>query len=126
MREGAELFAESIGTNESVKQTIRVEDGEELAQGSQRTVEELTAHSNIIKNLGKGQCILLRHYPTRLDLLNVKYIDPEILEDNVRFLTKEGLLKIRPTKQKQISSQAEETPQEGYDFLHYKGGKIGN
>lgn len=93
MSDGAQLFAESIGTNESTKQTIRVEDGQELTQGSQRVVEEMTAHSNIIKNLGKGQCLMLRHYPTRLDLLNVKYISPEILSQNIEYLKRKGFIK---------------------------------
>lgn len=88
IKDGAELFAESIGTMETKKQTMRVQDGEEQAQGSQRTVEELIVHSNILKNLSKGQCIFLRHYPTKIDLLNVKYIDPKIAWDNVKFINK--------------------------------------
>jgi conjugal transfer pilus assembly protein TraD len=57
-------------------------------QGSLRVVEELLAHPNIIKNLNIGQCVLLRPFPTRLDLLNVKYIDPKILWANVNYIQK--------------------------------------
>lgn|GEM_PF-381880 len=89
LEDGAKIFSEAIGTMESKKQTVRVKDGEEQAQGSQRVVEELISHPNIIKNLNVGQCVLLRHYPTRIDLLNVKYIDPRILWENVKFLKKE-------------------------------------
>lgn len=89
LEDGAKIFSEAIGTMESKKQTVRVKDGEEQAQGSQRVVEELISHPNIIKNLNVGQCVLLRHYPTRIDLLNVKYIDPRVLWDNVKFLKKE-------------------------------------
>lgn len=86
MESAAGLFSESIGTLESKKQTVRVKDGEEQAQGSQRVVEELIVHHNIIKNLNVGQSVLLRHYPSRVDLVNVKYIDPVIVSENVRFL----------------------------------------
>ncbi|EPZ49908.1 TraM recognition site of TraD and TraG [Bacteriovorax sp. BAL6_X] len=92
IKDGAGLFAESIGTMESKKQTMRVQDGEEQAQGSQRTVEELIVHSNILKNLNVGQCVFLRHYPTKVDLLNVKYIDPKIVWDNVKFINKEVVI----------------------------------
>lgn len=107
LEDGAKIFSEAIGTIESKKQTVRVKDGEEQAQGSQRQVEELISHPNIIKNLNVGQCVLLRHYPTRIDLLNVKYIDPKILWRNVKYLKKEVTLenkmevkdkKIKPTK----------------------------
>src|SRR3989339_1410050 len=84
MEDGANMFAGAIGTVSSRKLTKRVEDGKELAQGSQREVEELIAHHNIIKNLRTGQCILLRHSPTKVDLLNVKYIDPKVVANNVR------------------------------------------
>ncbi len=89
MEDGANIFSESIGTVESKKQTMRVQDGEEQTQGSQRVVEELIAHHNIIKNLNKGQCLLLRHYPTQVDLLNIKYIDPKILWNNLQSINKE-------------------------------------
>lgn len=115
MREGAQLFSDSIGTNESTKQTMRIQDGEELAHGSQRTVEELTAHSNIIKNLGKGQCILLRHYPTRLDLLNVKYLDPKIVWKNVEILKKEGLLNSKE-KNQSLETQSKKNDTGSNDF----------
>ena len=95
MEEGANIFSESIGTIESKKQTVRVQDGEEQDQGSQRVVEELIAHHNIIKNLNVGQCVLLRHYPTRIDLLNVKYIDPKVLESNIQILKKEVPIEIK-------------------------------
>ena len=90
MEEGANLFAEAIGTVHTKKLTKRVEDGEEKDFGSQREVEELAAHHNIIKNLRTGQAVLLRHSQTQVDLINIKYIDPEILESNVQFLENLG------------------------------------
>ncbi len=89
IKEGASFFSESIGTIETKKQTLRVKDGEEQSQGSQRVVEELIVHSNVLKNLNVGQCIFLRHYPTQVDLLNVKYIDPKVVWENVKFINKE-------------------------------------
>ncbi|WP_412475780.1 TraM recognition domain-containing protein [Halobacteriovorax sp. YZS-1-2] len=105
IEDGAKIFSEAIGTMESKKQTIRVQDGEEQAQGSQRVVEELISHPNILKNLNVGQCILLRHYPTKIDLLNVKYIDPKILWDNVKFINKEVVIK-KEQKPNSINSKA--------------------
>ena len=92
IRSGAQLFSDSIGTMESKKQTMRVQDGEEQDQGSQRIVEELIVHSNILKNLNKGQCVFLRHYPTKVDLLNVKYINPKVVWENVKYLKKEVVI----------------------------------
>ena len=72
MKAGAMTFSESIGTVLGKKETIRIQDGEQLAMGSQREVHELIAHSDIIKNLGRGQALLLQHNPTRVDLINIR------------------------------------------------------
>ena len=85
--QSAELLARSMGTQETKKETRRIKDGWEQPQGSQQIVEEFLVHPNILKNLNIGQCILLRHYPTRIDLLNIKYIDPKVLKYNVEFLS---------------------------------------
>ena len=79
MKSGAMIFSESIGTVPGKKETVRVEDGEQLPMGSQREVHELIAHSDIIKNLGRGQTLLLQHAPTQVDLINVRRIDLETL-----------------------------------------------
>ena len=98
MEAGAGLFAQAIGTVSGKKKTIRVDGDEESKLGSQRDVEELTAHNNIIKNLMPGQCILLRHAPTKVDLINVKYIDPKTVINNVNYLEGRGLLQKLPTQ----------------------------
>ncbi|MFT6632891.1 MAG: hypothetical protein ACJAS4_002859 [Bacteriovoracaceae bacterium] len=85
MDDGAKFLSFAIGTEEGNKKTVRIEGGEEQDQGSQRTVEELLVHPNIIKNLDVGQCILLRQQPTKLDLLNVKYIDQMTIDYNIEF-----------------------------------------
>ena len=75
MKAGASMFAESIGTVPGKKETVRIQDGEQLAMGSRREVHELIAHSDIIKNLNRGQSLLLQHSPTRVDLINIKRIE---------------------------------------------------
>ena len=75
MKSGAMTFSESIGTVPGKKETVRIEDGEQLPMGSRREVNELIAHSDIIKNLNRGQALLLQHAPTRVDLLNVRRIN---------------------------------------------------
>ena len=92
MEAGANMFSEAIGTTEGTKETMRIEDGKKLEMGSQRKVQELLAHHNIIKNLNQGQAIFLRHSPTRVDLINIKYIDPVICQNNIKILEKRGLL----------------------------------
>ena len=84
--EWSQVFSQGIGTIESKKMTTRVQDGLEQDEGSQRFVEEFIVHPNILKNLNQGQCVLLRHFPTRVDLVNVKYINPKVVEQNLRFL----------------------------------------
>ncbi len=93
MEKGANLFSQAIGTLEGKKDTVRIKDGEEQAQGSQRSVEELVVHANLIKNLNPGQCILLRHGPTQVDLVNIKYINQGLVYKNVNFLEDVGELK---------------------------------
>lgn len=72
LQEGASIFSEAIGTIISKKQTYRVENGEQQRSGSEREVHELVVHPDIIKNLGVGQCVLLRQGPTRVNLINVR------------------------------------------------------
>ena len=97
---GSNTFAEAIGTAQSTKQTMRVVDGQEQGQGSQRKVEELLAHHNVIKNLNQGQAILLRHAPARVDLVNIKYIGPERLQGYVDLLERDGWIERLPVNKK--------------------------
>lgn len=72
LQEGASIFSEAIGTIISKKQTYRIEDGQQQSMGSEREVHQLVVHPDIIKNLGIGQCVLLRQGPTRVNLINVR------------------------------------------------------
>lgn len=72
LQDGAAFFSEAIGTALSKKQTLRFEDGQTLATGSEREVHELLVHPDLVKNLGIGQCVLLRQGPSRLNLVNVR------------------------------------------------------
>jgi len=68
----ASLFADAIGTVLSKKETHVMEDGQVQARGSIREVNELIVHPDIIKNLGIGQCVLLRQGPSRINLVNIR------------------------------------------------------
>lgn len=72
MEASANLFSSSIGTKLTKKYTTREDNGTDTGMTSVREVDELLVHPNIIKNLKVGQCILLRHDPTRLDLISVR------------------------------------------------------
>jgi hypothetical protein len=106
MQGAAEDICGSIGTVEGFKETVRTEDGEKMSAGSERIVEEMLVHPNLIKNLGRGQCILLRQQPTKIDLLNVKYIDQATIEINLDSYERYGL--IQPLK-KPIKKVVEKT-----------------
>ncbi len=88
---GASLFANAIGTKMSKKYTNQTENGEKGQMGTEREVNELLVHPDIIKNLRVGQCVLLRHNPTKLDLINIRNRKVEI-----ETLTKES--KVEETK----------------------------
>ncbi len=68
----ASLFADAVGTILAKKQTYRIENGEQQQSGSEREVFELVVHPDIIKNLGIGQCVLLRQGPTKVNLINIR------------------------------------------------------
>ena len=107
MESGANTFAEAFGTALGKKETVRIQDGEEQAQGSQRKVEELIVHHNIIKNLNEGQGVLLRHSPSSVDLVNFKYINPKTVFSNIRFLEEQGDVLKPKLAQKELSMDEE-------------------
>ena len=72
MEASANLFSSSIGTTLTKKYTSREDNGTSTGMTSVREVDELLVHPNIIKNLKVGQCVVLRHDPTRLDLITVR------------------------------------------------------
>lgn len=72
MEYGATLFATAIGTKLTQKVTNQTENGSSNGLGTIREAQELLVHPDIIKNLRVGQCVLLRHNPTRLDLVNLR------------------------------------------------------
>lgn len=78
---GASLFSNAIGTKLTTKITNQTENGQKGEMGTEREVYELLVHPDIIKNLRVGQCILLRHNPTKLDLLNIRNRKVEIIKE---------------------------------------------
>jgi flagellar motor switch protein FliG len=72
LQDNAAYFAESIGTILAKKQTYQTENGEIGERGTERVVQELIVHPDIIKNLRVGQCVLLRQSPTQVNLINIR------------------------------------------------------
>ncbi len=70
--ETSNMLAKTLGTIVGKKQTYQTENGSIGERGSERNVNEFICHPDIIKNLKKGQCVLLQHDPTRVDLINVR------------------------------------------------------
>ncbi|OFZ15290.1 MAG: hypothetical protein A2X86_08180 [Bdellovibrionales bacterium GWA2_49_15] len=72
LQDSAALFSEAIGTVMSKKQTYKIENGQQQNLGTEREVHELLVHPDVIKNLGVGQCVLLRQGPSRINLVNIR------------------------------------------------------
>ncbi|MEA9358446.1 TraM recognition domain-containing protein [Bacteriovorax sp. PP10] len=92
----ASLFSSAIGTIITKKHTHVMEDGETQSKGSEREGNENLVHPDIIKNLRVGQCILLRHSPTKIDLLNIRNRKIEI--DEGKASTQTAPLEIKQSK----------------------------
>lgn len=71
-----ELFARMFGTVNSEKKTHVIEKDQKQSMGTVREVEEFVVHSNILRNLRVGQCVLLQREPKRIDLLNIRLWKP--------------------------------------------------
>jgi conjugal transfer pilus assembly protein TraD len=88
--ETANMLAKTLGTIIGKKNTYQVEDGNRGSRGSEREVNEFICHPDIIKNLKRGQCVLLQHDPTRVDLINVRNRRAEFIPtQNINENTKE-------------------------------------
>lgn len=68
-----EFFARTFGTITTDKKTHVIEDNQKKSMGTVREVEEFMVHSNILRNLRVGQCVLFQRIPKRVDLLNIRY-----------------------------------------------------
>ena len=72
VEDSVKFLSESIGTVPSTKKTYQTDDEKKSGVGSLREVNGLIVHPDLIKNLRVGQCILVRHGPTQVDLLNLR------------------------------------------------------
>ncbi len=68
-----EFFARTFGTVRSDKKTHVIENDQKMSMGTIREVEEFMVHSNVLRSLRVGQCVLLQRIPKRVDLLNIRY-----------------------------------------------------
>lgn len=89
LQDGASFFSEAIGTVVSQKMTYQTDDGDESGKGTMREANELICHPDIIKNLKVGQCVLLRHDPTKVNLVNIR----ERTKDEIKEKVKKELFK---------------------------------
>lgn len=72
-----EMEVKSIGTYLSSKKTHVILDGEMIDDGSVRETREYLCHPDDIKKLKIGECILLRHAPKTVDLVQIKNMEEE-------------------------------------------------
>lgn len=93
-KESAEYLSLTIGTTKTKKHTKMTEDNIESDRGTVREVHELLCHSDIIKNLGVGQCVLLSHDPLMLDLIKLRKI--EIKESSIIQTSSKKIKKNQP------------------------------
>ena len=89
LQDNAAYFAEAIGTIMAKKNTFQTENGEKGERGTEREVQELIVHPDIIKNLRVGQCVLLRQSPTQINLINIRNRQMEAF-NKVNKLVEEG------------------------------------
>lgn len=90
LQANAEVFSEAIGTILSKKQTYKVENGEKQDSASEREVHELIVHPDVIKNLGVGQCVLLRQgKPTKVNLINIRNREKSVMKKIAALKVKE-------------------------------------
>ncbi len=81
MQVNAEIFSQAIGTILAKKQTYKVENGEKQDSASEREVHEMIVHPDVIKNLGVGQCVLLRQgRPAKVNLINIRNRDKALMK----------------------------------------------
>ncbi len=72
LEDAASFFSNAIGTTIEKKETFATEDGEYSGRGTMRESHVNLVHANLIKNLRVGQCFLLRHDPTKINLINIR------------------------------------------------------
>lgn len=91
----AEFFSQMIGTILSKKRTHRVEGDEKQDTASEREAYEMIVHPDIIKNLGIGQCILLKQVPKGIHLINIRNRGED---KNNQTASKDTEIKINPNR----------------------------
>jgi len=94
--EDAQFLSKAIGTFYSKKETKMTLEGEASDRGSVRESQEYLCHPNRLSEIRIGQCVLLRHNPKDIDLINIRKastskIDPKPIK---------SLKVIKPTNKK--------------------------
>jgi type IV secretory pathway TraG/TraD family ATPase VirD4 len=68
----AQFLSKAIGTYYTTKKTQMILEGEIEDRGSIRESQEYICHPNRLSEIRIGQCILLRHNPKDIDLINIR------------------------------------------------------
>jgi type IV secretory pathway TraG/TraD family ATPase VirD4 len=68
----AQFLSKAIGTYHTTKKTHMILEGEIEDRGSIRESQEYICHPNRLSEIRIGQCILLRHNPKDVDLINIR------------------------------------------------------
>jgi len=68
----AQFLSKAIGTFYSKKETKMTLEGEVGDRGSVRESQEYLCHPNRLSEIRIGQCVLLRHNPKDIDLINIR------------------------------------------------------
>jgi type IV secretory pathway TraG/TraD family ATPase VirD4 len=68
----AQFLSKAIGTYYTTKKTHMILEGEIEDRGSIRESQEYICHPNRLSEIRIGQCILLRHNPKDIDLINIR------------------------------------------------------
>jgi hypothetical protein len=68
----AQFLSKAIGTYYTTKKTHMISEGEVEYRGSIRESQEYICHPNRLAEIRIGQCILLRHNPKDIDLINIR------------------------------------------------------
>lgn len=68
----AQFLSKAIGTYYTTKKTHMILEGEIEDRGSIRETQEYICHPNRLSEIRIGQCILLRHNPKDIDLINIR------------------------------------------------------
>jgi hypothetical protein len=86
------FLSDSISTIKTFKKTDVIENEVKQSLGSVRDAYEYICHPMIFSRLKVGQCVLVRHNPKEIDVINLNYFDEDkIFNEAVAELNQKGV-----------------------------------